>query len=557
MMSGNLKKINFSSTKFSFSGFKTTTLVWFISGLLIALLLSTCWFFFSSLKQYQETLTKLDTIYNEQTQLNNTWQSLLQARNTLNRASSRHLLVINKMKTSNTDIDSLIAFYHKKIAETGNYWDAFTTVSIYKNSDQFAELEKSYNALYAALNELSVFLVQGKTYDFLNQPTQGFQDTFEKNYVKYHQQLNSSYHDIALASEQLYKQSLIGLIVTISIVILVTLFIRFILQLFFIRPLNQVIDGIEKVSHGVLYHSFDNKGLYEIKLLKQHVSNMQSKLVDIVKNIYDNTHHIKTELNDITQMNHDLSTRADQQAAAIVETAASVEELDSSFKLNTAHTNQSCKLMSETSITIDKSNELISDVVENMDDIVDFSKEISKITSTIDNIAFQTNLLALNAAVEAARVGEHGKGFAVVANEVRELSISCTQASKEIKLLINNSNDKINHCFQLAADANDNIVSIAQDTSNINEMIQSVALASNEQTHGVSQIHLAINELDNTTQANATMTRELQSSLRALESQSDLLEAIISIFHIEPKSEHEIDSDTPQEAKTKKVKQSI
>ncbi|WP_272690863.1 methyl-accepting chemotaxis protein [Providencia sp. PROV116] len=555
MMSGNLKKINFSSAKFSFSGFKTTTLVWFISGLLIALLLSTCWFFFSSLKQYQETLNKLDTIYNEQTQLNNTWQSLLQARNTLNRASSRHLLIINKMKTSNTDIDSLIEFYHKKMAETGNYWDAFTATSLYKNSDKFAELEKSYKALYAALNELSVFLVQGKTYDFLNQPTQGFQDTFEKNYVSYHQQLNSSYHDIALASEQLYKQSLIGLIITISIVILLALFIRFILQLFFIRPLNQVIDGIEKVSQGVLYHSFDNKGLYEIKLLKQHVSNMQSKLIDIVKNIYDNTHHIKVELGDITQMNHDLSIRADQQAAAIVETAASVEELDSSFKLNTAHTNQSCQLMSETSVTIDKSNELISDVVENMDDIVDFSKEISKITSTIDNIAFQTNLLALNAAVEAARVGEHGKGFAVVANEVRELSISCTQASKEIKLLINNSNDKINHCFQLAADANDNIVSIAQDTSNINEMIQSVALASNEQTHEVSQIHLAINELDNTTQANAAMTRELQSSLKALESQSDLLEDIISIFHTEPKTDHEVDSDIHHEVK--KVKQFV
>ncbi|PCQ38672.1 methyl-accepting chemotaxis protein [Providencia rettgeri] len=541
--------MNFSSAKFSFSGFKTTTLVWFISGLLIVLLLSTFWFFFSSLKQYQETLSKLDTIYNEQTQLNNTWQSLLQARNTLNRASSRHLLVINKMKTSNTDIDSLIEFYHKKITETGNYWDAFTSTSIYKNGDEFAELEKSYKELYAALNELSVFLVQGKTYDFLNQPTQGFQDTFEKNYVNYHQQLNSNYHDIALASEQLYKQSLIGLIVTISIVILVTLFIRFILQLFFIRPLNQVIDGIEKVSHGVLYHTFDNKGLYEIKLLKQHVSNMQSKLIDIVKNIYDNTHHIKVELGDITQMNHDLSIRADQQAAAIVETAASVEELDSSFKLNTAHTNQSCQLMSETSVTIEKSNELISDVVENMDDIVDFSKEISKITSTIDNIAFQTNLLALNAAVEAARVGEHGKGFAVVANEVRELSISCTQASKEIKLLINNSNDKINHCFQLAADANDNIVSIAQDTSNINEMIQSVALASNEQTHGVSQIHLAINELDNTTQANAAMTRELQSSLKALEAQSDLLEDIMSIFHTEPNNPHETDDEIQQEVK--------
>ncbi|APC12173.1 MULTISPECIES: methyl-accepting chemotaxis protein [Providencia] len=549
MMSDTSKITKFSSAKFALSGFKTTTLVWLISGLLIVLLLSTCWFFFSSLKQYQTTLTKLDTIYNEQTELNNTWQSLLQARNTLNRASSRHLLIINKMKTSNTDIDSLIEFYHKKMVETDSYWKAFSSSSLYKNSEAYSELEKAYKELYAALNELSVFLVQGKTYDFLNQPTQGFQDTFEKNYINYHQQLNANYHDIAVASEQLYKQSIIGLIVIMTIITLVTLFIRFILQFFFIRPLNQVIDGIEKVSQGILYHSFDNRGLFEIKLLKQHVSNMQSKLVDIVTNIYDNTHHIKVELSDITQMNHDLSIRADQQAAAIVETAASVEELDSSFKLNTANTNQSCQLMSATSVTIEKSNELISDVVENMDDIVDFSKEISKITSTIDNIAFQTNLLALNAAVEAARVGEHGKGFAVVANEVRELSISCTQASKEIKLLINNSNDKINHCFQLAADANDNIVSIAQDTSNINEMIQSVALASNEQTHGVSQIHLAINELDSTTQANASMTRELQSSLKALESQSDLLEEIISIFHTEPKDGEELETSDVSEVK--------
>ncbi len=541
-MSDTSKKIKFNSAKFTFTGLKTTTLVWFISGLLITLLLSTCWFFFSSLKQYQATLNDLDIIYNEQTELNNTWQSLLQARNTLNRASSRHLLIINKMKTSNTDIDSLIQFYHQKMTQTNTYWKNFSESSMYQNNAAFTDLEKSYNTLYAALNELSVFLVEGKTYDFLNQPTQSFQDAFEKNYINYHQQLNKNYHDIAISSEKLYHQSMIGLIVIITIISIVTLFIRFILQFFFIRPLNQVIDGIEKVSQGILYHQFDNKGLSEIKLLKMHVSNMQSKLIEIVKNIYDNTHHIKVELNDITQMNHDLSIRADQQAAAIVETAASVEELDSSFKLNTAHTNQSCQLMSATSITIDKSNELISDVVENMDDIVDFSKEISKITSTIDNIAFQTNLLALNAAVEAARVGEHGKGFAVVANEVRELSISCTQASKEIKLLINNSNDKINHCFQLAADANDNIVSIAQDTSNINEMIQSVALASNEQTHGVSQIHLAINELDNTTQANASMTRELQSSLKALESQSNLLEEIISIFHVEAEDTQQSDS---------------
>lgn len=80
----------------------------------------------------------------------------------------------------------------------------------------------------------------------MNQPTQKFQDAFEQNLNYYHQNLNQSYHEISVASEQLYRKSIIGIITVIVILTLVTLLIRFILQYLFIRPLNQVIDGIEK-----------------------------------------------------------------------------------------------------------------------------------------------------------------------------------------------------------------------------------------------------------------------------------------------------------------------
>lgn len=73
-------------------------------------------------------------------------------------------------------------------------------------------------------------------------------------------------------------------------------------------------------------------------------------------------------------------------------------------------------------------------------------------------------------------------------------------------------------------------MAIARSTANINEMIQNISHASNEQTHGVGQIHIAINELDNTTQANAAMTKELQGSLQSLKTQSELLEEIIATF---------------------------
>lgn len=517
---------------FRLSHLKITTLVWLIVGTLILLFALTCVLFLSSINDYKENLNKLNNIYAEESILNNTWESLLQTRNTLNRASSRHLLVINNMVTANTDISALLSRAKIKQSQAQKNWQSFKEMPHnLDNPIYLQQLEQNYNQLNQALSEFLIFIEQGKTYEFLNQPTQTFQDNFEKSYHLYHQQLKNYYTLALQEGDRLYRNIIYTLIFLSLLIVTFTIGIQFILRRYFITPLNKVMTSIEAISHGQLSTVLNTSGLFEINRLIINIEKMKEKITKIIENIHQSSQGINIELSDIANMNNNLAIRVEQQSAAVLETSAAVRQLSATSKQHTENTQVSCGLVDKTDSMIHQSNMMLANVVENMHEVVSFSEKINEITSTIDNIAFQTNLLALNAAVEAARVGEHGKGFSVVAKEVRDLSNRCNLASKEIKVLVGNSSKKINQCFQLAADANDNMVDISTHTDNISHLIRDIAQSTIEQSHGISQIEDAINQLDQTTQLNALMTKDLVSSLTSLQTQSDSLKVTLTVFH--------------------------
>lgn len=84
----------------------------------------------------------------------------------------------------------------------------------------------------------------------------------------------------------------------------------------------------------------------------------------------------------------------------------------------------------------------VGSISEEIDKLVEISKEMEATMGIVTNIANQTNLLALNAAIEAARAGEAGKGFGVVAGEVRKLSEQTKESAVNVGELLKNTNER-------------------------------------------------------------------------------------------------------------------
>ncbi len=198
-----------------------------------------------------------------------------------------------------------------------------------------------------------------------------------------------------------------------------------------------------------------------------------------------------------------LAEHASQQAAALEETSASLEEISAMTAQNAEHATSANEVMQESIQVVTDANMTMEQLIDAMEEISQVSEETGKIIGTIDEIAFQTNLLALNAAVEAARAGEAGAGFAVVADEVRNLALRAADAAHNTTQQLERINAKVTNGVTLVRSTDESFKRAVEKTQNTAEFLTQITTASKEQSLGINQVSKAIHELDDVTQHNA------------------------------------------------------
>jgi methyl-accepting chemotaxis protein len=275
------------------------------------------------------------------------------------------------------------------------------------------------------------------------------------------------------------------------------------------------------------------------------VSTDQKSVMHSMKKMNDSLHHIVGQVRDASDVivhssgeiaagNIDLSERTENQASSLEETAASMEELHSTVRNNADNALRAFELANIASGVATKGGSVVSQVVDTMDSINECSKKIADIISVIDGIAFQTNILALNAAVEAARAGEQGRGFAVVASEVRTLAQRSASAAKEIKVLIDDSVQKVALGTQLVGHAGTTMSEMVNSVQRVSGVLSEITAANKEQVSGIDQINTAITDMDQITQQNAALVEESSAAATAMNKQALELAKLVSIFRLRP-----------------------
>jgi len=341
-------------------------------------------------------------------------------------------------------------------------------------------------------------------------------------------------------------------------------FIAIYLFVGFYVSLGTAISAIKKTS-GTLAKGdlrarikIDNKD--ELADVASSFNTMADQFSDLVRQLDSSIGQLASSSKDLSSIStktnsgvHQQQGEVDQVAVAMVEMAASVQEVASNASA-TARVTQSAhneaesgkSIVSNSASASSSLSEEIALAMSVVEQLEADGESIGSVLDVIKSIAEQTNLLALNAAIEAARAGEYGRGFAVVADEVRTLASRTQESTTEIESMIERlqkgtkkaasvmqvSHQRTQEASVETEKESEFLSHILGSVMEIDSMCTQIASASEEQATVAADISQSIEQISQITGETSYGSQQVNDSSDNLASLASELQSLIAHFRV-------------------------
>jgi methyl-accepting chemotaxis protein len=308
--------------------------------------------------------------------------------------------------------------------------------------------------------------------------------------------------------------------------------------------LNQLTETFHSALHAIslqlaaLAQGELNEGAshrYEGLLAKvfDDLAASRAQLAKMVAQIRNGSENVSSVASTINTGNETLYDHGESLTRSIGEAMATMRELTLAVRHSADNALAVGKLAAETRDAAVRGGSAVGNVVKSMSEVAATSARVVAVVAVIDEIAFRTNLLALNAAVEAAHAGDQGRGFAVVASEVRALSARCTVSAREIKQLIDASNDTVRHGTDLVASAGRTIEDVVGRVATMAGVVSEIARDAQAQCGEIEAVARKITQVEVSNRENGSLLEQARESARELQLLAGELGGAVGRFHID------------------------
>ncbi len=288
----------------------------------------------------------------------------------------------------------------------------------------------------------------------------------------------------------------------------------------------------------------------------------------LIQQIQSSSVEVASSAQVVQETSAELASGSSEQAAAVVEITATMEELARTAGQIAANASAQAELAARAESEGNDGAEAVGGAVDGVeavrvrmeaianraDTLGSRSREIYRVLDLITDIAQETHVLALNAAIEATAAGSHGDRFGVVAAEVRRLAERSRESVDSIRVLLDEFSSAIRSMVVATEEGSKSAVDVLERSraaeSAIEELrralettartAREISLATEEQRTASDQVVMTLREVSEVIQRMASGLNQFSGAAERLNhlalsiqllSQSFRLESVHSLKH--------------------------